>query len=170
MTKFDRLRKRILLHTLLGELESERLLEAWRFHQNMLRNVQILVIDRHTCKVDIWAIAAIKMWKIVISEGHGHFQGTISTEININTSIAILNLTYRLAVLRNYEWRHILVLKAWVLSTISLNCFRGARELATNATNGSIPAVFDHLPVTFVAIRRNNHAAAATSNLIVWIT
>ena len=132
--------------------------------------MQILVINRHTRKVNIWTITTIKIWEVVVSKGHRHFERTVSAKIDINACVAILNFTNWLTIFRNHERWHILILKVWFFATISLNCFGRTCKLAAFAKHGDFPARFNHRPVCFIAVRRNHHTTTTARNLIIGVT
>ena len=51
------------------------------------------------------------------------------------------------------------------LIAIGFNRFLGRSKLTAFAQDMDMPALFDHIPVGFVTVHRNDHASAAAGNL-----
>ena len=135
----------------------------------MFWDMQVLVILGHASKINIWALTAVKMRKIIIGKSHRHLESAIGTKIEIDQSIAILNFANRLTILGNYERRQILILKARLFGAIGLDRLGCGSKLTPFTVDGSIPALLYHAPITLVAIGSNHHASTTRSNAIIHI-
>ena len=169
MSKFDSFRNSILLLPSASKMLRECMFKDRRAHQDMLWHMQVFVILGHTSKIYIWTLNAIKMRKIIIGEGLGHFNSAVSTKIDINYRIAVLNFTNRLAVLSNHKSGHILILQVFCLLAERFNGLSGACELASFAQHVRMPSFLDHTPVIFITITGNYHTATARGNLVIWV-
>ena len=83
----------------------------------MMRDMQITVIFKHACILDIRDRSSVKLVEGSIAvKGHGKLQGTVAAEVEKNNAVAVFHSAYSLSVLSYNKCSKILVDRTCLVS------------------------------------------------------
>ena len=106
------------------------------------------------------------MRELLAVEREGDLLRAVAAEVEENDAVAVCDLRDGLAIVGDDERQKVLVDHAGVFGAVGLDGFLGGGELTALALHVRAPALFDHRPVGFIAVHRDDHAAAAGSDLV----
>ena len=92
--------------------------------QELSGNMQITVVLHHSGIFYSGYTFPVKMREIAVSRGFksiGHFQSSVTSEIEINNTVTVIDGTYRFTVFNNNKLVHVLVQNTGNFGSVSFN-------------------------------------------------
>ena len=167
MTVFLSFRNRIAAQPVLYQHLRKSVGDLGRTYKIIFRKIKIPVILKHAGIHYLRIIAAfIKFIEIRLVKRHWKLDSSVAAEVEQDYAVVITYLSNRGTVFTNNKRRKILVDSSGFLTQ---NCISLCRcgEHSALTLNMSIPAQFDHIPVSLVSVHCYFHSSAAGSYLSV---
>ncbi len=155
-----------LLHLRRTQILGNRLVDGRRGNQVLGRHMKVPIILHHPGVLDLRSALAVELGQFFCFKGLGDLKGTVSTEVEQDDTVPVLDGTHRLAILGNDEGRQILVNRLGLLAQL-LNGLMGRIELPALTKYMGFPTLAHHIPVCIVTVHGNDHSSAAACNLCV---
>ena len=163
---FLRLGDGVFMNARLAQNLGERVLDNGRLDEIVLGDFEVAVILQHTREVNAGITRAVKVRELLAVEREGDLLRAVAAEVEENDAVAVCDLRDGLTVMRDDERKKVLIDHAGVFGAVGLDGFLRRAELTAFALHVCAPALFDHRPVGLIAVHRDDHAAAAGSDLV----